>query len=104
MFNPLVPFRQVTVQRTRRGLTPCLTRPGKSKGDAGTGLPGPGAVYTRRTLNFRAAAGIGGSVRAAIEIMDLNPLPKQATLETTRIVKEKVVIDGQACVLVPSRA
>jgi hypothetical protein len=36
--------------------------------------------------------------------MDLNPLSKKATLKTTCMVKEEVVIDGQACVLVPSRA
>jgi len=48
--------------------------------------------------------GIGSVATAVVEIMDLNPLPKQATLEATRMAKEKVVIDGQACVLVSSRA
>jgi hypothetical protein len=36
--------------------------------------------------------------------MDLNPLSKKATLRTTCMVEEEVVIDGQASVLVPSRA
>jgi len=39
-----------------------------------------------------------------VEITDLNPLSKKATLKTMCMVKEDVVIDGQACVLVPSRA
>ena len=70
----------------------------------GTRLPRPRTVYTLQFLTFRAPVGIGRVARAVVEIMDLNPRPKQATLETTRMVKEKVVIDGQACVLVPSRA
>jgi 3-hydroxybutyryl-CoA dehydratase len=70
----------------------------------GTHLPGPGAIYTRRMLNFRAPVRIGSIVRAVVEIIDLNPLSKKATLKTTCMVKEEVVIDGQACVLVPSRA
>ena len=67
-------------------------------------LPGPGAIYTRQSLNFRAPVRIGSTVRAIVEITDLNPLSKKATLKTTCMVKEDVVIDGQACVLVPSRA
>ena len=70
----------------------------------GTHLPGPGAIYTRQMLNFRAPVRIGETVRAVVEIMGLNPLSKKATLKTTCMVKEDVVIDGQACVLVPSRA
>jgi 3-hydroxybutyryl-CoA dehydratase len=68
----------------------------------GSHLPGPGTIYTRQSLNFRAPVRIGSTVRAIVEIMDLNPLSKKATLKT--MVKEEVVIDGQACVLVPSRA
>jgi 3-hydroxybutyryl-CoA dehydratase len=70
----------------------------------GTHLPGPGAIYTRQMLNFRAPVRIGETVRAVVEILDLNPLSKKATLKTICMVKEEVVIDGQACVLVPSRA
>jgi 3-hydroxybutyryl-CoA dehydratase len=70
----------------------------------GTHLPGPGAVYARQSLNFRAPVRIGSTVRAVVEIMDLNPLSKKATLRTTCMVEEEVVIDGQASVLVPSRA
>ena len=61
----------------------------------GTHLPGPGG-------DLHPAD--GATVRAVVEIMDLNPLSKKATLKTTCMVKEQVVIDGQACVLVPSRA
>jgi 3-hydroxybutyryl-CoA dehydratase len=70
----------------------------------GCQLPGPGSIYTRQSLNFRAPVRIGNTVRAIVEITDLNPLSKKATLKTMCMVKEDVVIDGQACVLVPSRA
>lgn len=70
----------------------------------GTHLPGPGSIYTRQSLMFRAPVRIGSTVRAIVQITDLNLLSKKATLKTTCMVKEEVVIDGQACVLVPSRA
>jgi 3-hydroxybutyryl-CoA dehydratase len=55
----------------------------------GTYLPGPGTIY---------------AVWAIVEITGLKLSGKRATLRTTCMVKEVVVIDGEACVLVPSRA
>jgi 3-hydroxybutyryl-CoA dehydratase len=69
----------------------------------GTRLPGPGAITTHQSLTFRAPVKIGNTVRALVEIIDLNLRRKSATLRTTCMVKENVVIDGEACVLVPSR-
>ncbi len=70
----------------------------------GNHLPGPGTVYMGQSLTFRAPVKIGSTVRAMVEIIDLNPAKKRATLRTTCTVKETVVIDGEASVLVPSRA
>ena len=69
----------------------------------GTRLPGPGAITTHQSLTFRAPVKIGHTVRALVEIVDLNLRRKSVTLRTTCMVKENVVIDGEACVLVPSR-
>ncbi len=69
----------------------------------GTRLPGPGAIYLRQSLTFRAPVRIGQTVRAVVEITDLNPPRKSATLRTRCMVKEDVVIDGEAVVLVPMR-
>ena len=69
----------------------------------GTHLPGPGAIYARQSLMFRAPVHVGSTVRAIVEITGLKPSGKRATLRTTCMVKEVVVIDGEACVLVPSR-
>ncbi len=69
----------------------------------GTHLPGPGTIYLRQSLKFRAPVKIGQTVTAEVEITDLNPLSKRATLRTRCLVKEDVVIDGEAIVLVPTR-
>ena len=69
----------------------------------GTELPGPGSIYMRQSLMFRAPVKIGHTVRAIVEITDLNLRRKSVTLRTRCLVKENVVIDGEACVLVPSR-
>jgi len=69
----------------------------------GNHLPGPGTIYMGQSLTFRAPVKIGSTVRATVEIIDLNPAKKRATLRTTCRVKETVVIDGEASVLVPSR-
>jgi 3-hydroxybutyryl-CoA dehydratase len=69
----------------------------------GTRLPGPGTIYMRQSLTFRAPVKIGHTVKAIVEITDLNQPKKRATLRTTCMVKEDVVIDGEAVVLVPTR-
>ena len=69
----------------------------------GTQLPGPGAIYVSQTLTFKGPVKPGDTVRAIVEITGLNPEKKRATLRTRCVVKEVVVIDGEACVLVPSR-
>jgi 3-hydroxybutyryl-CoA dehydratase len=69
----------------------------------GTQLPGPGTIYLRQSLTFRAPVKIGQTVKAIVRITDLNLPRKSATLRTICMVKENVVIDGEAFVLVPSR-
>ena len=69
----------------------------------GTRLPGPGTIYLSQSLTFRAPVKIGQTVKALVEITDLNLPRKSVTLRTMCTVKEKVVIDGEACVLVPAR-
>jgi 3-hydroxybutyryl-CoA dehydratase len=69
----------------------------------GTQLPGPGTIYMRQSLKFRAPVKIGHTVRAVVEITDLNLPRKSATLRTRCLVEEDVVIDGEAIVLVPTR-
>ncbi len=70
----------------------------------GTRLPGPGSIYMRQGLRFLAPVRIGDTVRATVEVISLNPEKKRATLKTTCMVGDELVIEGEAYVQVPSRA
>lgn len=69
----------------------------------GTKLPGPGAVYISQTLRFKAPVRIGDTVTARVEVIELVPERKRANLKTECLVAGKVVIEGEASLMVPSR-
>jgi 3-hydroxybutyryl-CoA dehydratase len=69
----------------------------------GTRLPGPGAVYISQTLNFRAPVKIGDTVDVMIVVTALIPERRRARLSCTCRVGKKVVLDGKALVMVPSK-
>ncbi len=69
----------------------------------GTRLPGPGAVYLSQTIKFRAPVRIGDEVVAQVEITALDPGRQRATFFCTCMVGDKVVLDGEAQVMVPTR-
>ena len=62
-----------------------------------------GSIYLLQSLAFRAPVRIGVTVRAIVEITDLNLPRKSATLRAGCMDKEDTVIDGEATVLVPTR-
>lgn len=69
----------------------------------GTKLPGPGAVYVSQTMNFKAPVIIGDTVTAVATITAIDEQRRRVTLRTQCLNGEKVVIDGEAVVLVPRR-
>jgi 3-hydroxybutyryl-CoA dehydratase len=69
----------------------------------GTRLPGPGAVYISQTLNFRAPVRIGDTVEVSVVVAELLPGKFHVRLACTCTVKDKIVLDGEAWVKVPSR-
>lgn len=69
----------------------------------GTKLPGPGAVYLSQTIKFRAPVFIGQEVVAQVEITALDPSRQRATFFCTCTVGDKVVLDGEAQIMVPTR-
>jgi 3-hydroxybutyryl-CoA dehydratase len=69
----------------------------------GTRLPGPGAIYVAQNLRFKAPVRIGDKVVAKVEIVALDQSKNRATFRTTCQVGDKVVIDGDAVLMVPSR-
>lgn len=69
----------------------------------GTRLPGPGAIYLDQQLSFRAPVRIGDTVRAVATVKEVDRASKRVTLDTTCYVRNRVVVTGEAEVLVTPR-
>ena len=69
----------------------------------GTKLPGPGCIYVSQNLKFKAPVKAGDTVEAHCTITELNADKKFVTLKTQCLVAGKVVVDGEAMIMVPSR-
>ena len=69
----------------------------------GTKLPGPGAVYISQSLEFKAPVLIGETITAIATITAIDDKRRRVTLKTQCFNGDKVVIDGEAVVLVPRR-
>lgn len=65
----------------------------------GMKLPGPGCIYIKQELNFRAPVLIGDTITARAEIVELIPGKKVVRIKTTCVNQEgKTVLDGEAIV------
>jgi 3-hydroxybutyryl-CoA dehydratase len=69
----------------------------------GSKLPGHGTIYLSQTLNFRAPVRPGDHVVTEATITELRPEKSRAVLKTICRVGDKVVIEGEALVMVPKR-
>ncbi|MHA1113958.1 MAG: MaoC family dehydratase [Alphaproteobacteria bacterium] len=69
----------------------------------GTKLPGPGCIYLSQTLNFKAPVRAGETVKARATLRELNVKRRQAVIDTVCTVGDKVVLEGEARILVPVR-
>jgi 3-hydroxybutyryl-CoA dehydratase len=69
----------------------------------GTKLPGPGSVYIGQTLSFMAPVLIGETITAVVTISAIDEKRRRVTLKTQCLNGDKVVIDGEATILVPRR-
>ena len=69
----------------------------------GTRLPGPGSVYISQTMNFMAPVLIGETITAVATITAIDEKRRRVTLKTQCLNGDKVVIDGEATILVPRR-
>jgi 3-hydroxybutyryl-CoA dehydratase len=69
----------------------------------GESLPGPGAIYLSQTFKFRAPVKIGDAVTAQVEITGTVPEKRLVMFKTQCLVGDKVVIDGEATLIVPAR-
>jgi 3-hydroxybutyryl-CoA dehydratase len=69
----------------------------------GTKLPGPGCIYLSQTLKFKAPVHIGDTVKARVTVSAIDPEKGRVTFATTCHVGDKIVLDGEAQLLVPRR-
>ncbi len=67
----------------------------------GTQLPGPGCLYVSQNLRFKAPVRVGDTVYARATVTALQPEKKRVTLSTQCLVREQVVLDGEAVVQLP---
>lgn len=68
----------------------------------GTKLPGPGAVYVSQSLAFKAPVRIGETVRARATVTKIDR--RRVTLATTCHIGDTLVVEGEAVIMMPSRA
>ena len=69
----------------------------------GTKLPGPGCIYLKQSLNFKAPVKIGDTVTARVTVRELMAEKKQVVMDTVCSVGEAVVLDGEALIMVPRK-
>jgi len=69
----------------------------------GTKLPGPGAIYLSQNLKFKAPVRAGDTVQARTTITEIIPDKRRVAMRTVCTVADKVVIEGDALVMVPTR-
>lgn len=70
----------------------------------GTRLPGPGCIYVGQTLNFKAPVKVGDTVRARVTVTDIDRDKQRVTVSTVCTVGDRVVLDGEAKLLVNARS
>jgi 3-hydroxybutyryl-CoA dehydratase len=70
----------------------------------GTRLPGAGCIYLSQSLKFKAPVKIGETVEATVTVTAIDAERRRVTFQTVCRVGDKVVVDGEAMLMVPSRA
>jgi len=69
----------------------------------GTKLPGPGSIYVSQNLKFKGPVRVGDTVVAKVECTGKVDGKNFVTFRTTCTVDGKVVVDGDATLMVPAR-
>ncbi len=72
-------------------------------GILGNDLPGPGAIFTDLTLQFKRPVRIGDEVTARAEVSEMFEKGNRVTLKVQCSVNGRKVVAGEAKVMVPSR-
>ena len=66
----------------------------------GMDLPGPGTIWVAQALKFRQAVKLGDSITWRVEVKELFPEKKRATVSTVcKNQRGEIVIDGEGTIL-----
>ncbi|MEK9672345.1 MAG: MaoC family dehydratase [Rhodospirillaceae bacterium] len=69
----------------------------------GTKMPGPGCIYVSQSLKFKAPVKAGDTVTAKATIVEKMEDKRFIKMTTQCLVHDKVVLDGEAVIMVPPR-
>ncbi len=69
----------------------------------GTKMPGPGCIYVSQSLRFKAPVRSGETVTGRCTVTKLIPEKHFIEMKTTCSVGGKIVVDGEATIMVPTR-
>ncbi len=70
----------------------------------GTKLPGPGCIYLKQDLKFKAPVRVGETVETRATVLEIQTERRRVKLRTVCSVGDTVVLEGEAEILVPTRA
>ena len=70
----------------------------------GTRLPGPGCVYLGQSLRFKAPVKLGDTVQARVTVKEILVDKQRVLFDTVCTIGDKVVLDGEAELMVSRRA
>lgn len=70
----------------------------------GTRLPGPGAIFLSLNIRFKAPVRPGDTVKAVATVKEIVTEKRRVVLETICYVGETKVLEGEAMVMVDSKA
>ena len=70
----------------------------------GTKLPGPGAIYLNQSLRFTAPVRAGDTVTARALVVEVEHEKRRCRLDTVCMIGDTMVVEGEALMLVTSRA
>ena len=66
-------------------------------------LPGPGAIFLSQPTSFKAPVRIGETVTAICTVREVFPARRRVIFDCLCKVKDTVVVEGEATVMMPSR-
>ena len=69
----------------------------------GTQMPGPGCIYLSQSLRFKAPVKIGDRVEARVCVKEILADKRRVIFDTTCWVGDKVVLEGEAALMVNRR-